>query len=98
MEIERGIFGVPIFRYIIEKLIYNDEYTNIDKNLDGSNMGARKNRNIRDNIFVLNSVIGPAGQQTYRAYVLNIPTATTTATTTTTTAIFPNLKTKIVIT
>ena len=41
-------------------------------------------------------VIGPAGQQTYRAYVLNIPTAATTATTTT--AIFPNLKTKIVIT
>ena len=45
--------------------------------------------------------IGPAGQQTYRAYVLNIPTATTTTATTattTTTAIFPNLKTKIVIT
>ena len=41
--------------------------------------------------------IGPAGQQTYRAYVLNIP-ATTATTTTTTTAIFPNLKTKIVIT
>ena len=39
---------------------------------------------------------GPAGQQTYRAYVLNIPTATTT--TATATAIFPNLKTKIVIT
>ena len=35
--------------------------------------------------------IGPAGQQTYRAYVLNIPATTTTA-------IFPNLKTKIVIT
>ena len=34
--------------------------------------------------------IGPAGQQTYRAYVLNIP-ATTTATATATTApILPN--------
>ena len=32
--------------------------------------------------------IGPAGQQTYRAYVLNIPTATAATTTTTTTAIF----------
>ena len=40
------------------------------------------------------SDIGPTGQQTYRAYVLNIPAATTA----TTTAIFPNLKTKIVIT
>ena len=41
-------------------------------------------------------LIGPAGQQTYWAYVLNIPATATTATTTT--AIFPNLKTKIVIT
>ena len=46
---------------------------------------------------VLYKSIGPAGQQTYRAYVLNIP-ATATTTTTATTAIFPNLKTKIVIT
>ena len=33
-------------------------------------------------------IIGPAGQQTYRAYVLNIPAITATATTATT-AIFP---------
>ena len=57
MENERGIFGVPIFRYLIEKLIYNDEYSKIDKNLDDSNVGARKDRNIRDNIFVLNSIL-----------------------------------------
>jgi hypothetical protein len=37
-------------------LIYNDEYTNIDSKLTDSNVGARKNRNIRDNIFVLNAV------------------------------------------
>ena len=57
MDNERGIFGVPIFRYILEKLIYNDEYENIDKNLNDSNVGARKNRNIRDNLFVLYSVM-----------------------------------------
>ena len=54
---DRGIFGVPIFRYILENLIYNDEYSNIDKHLNDSNVGARKERNIRDNLFVLYSII-----------------------------------------
>ena len=48
----RGIFRVTIFRSILDGLIYNDEYSNIDGNLTDSNVGARKNRNIRDNIFV----------------------------------------------
>ena len=53
----RGIFRVTIFRSILDRLIYNDEYTNIDSNLSDSNVGARKGRNIRDNIFVVNAVI-----------------------------------------
>ena len=52
----RGIFRVPIFRSILDRLIYNDEYEKIDANLSDSNVGARKNRNIRDNIFVLNAI------------------------------------------
>ena len=52
----RGIFRVPIFRTILDRLIYNDEYENIDDELTDSNVGARKNRNIRDNIFVLNAI------------------------------------------
>ena len=55
-ESYRGIFRVPIFRTILDRLIYNDEYENIDEELTDSNVGARKNRNIRDNIFVLNAV------------------------------------------
>jgi hypothetical protein len=47
---------VPIFRTILDRLIYNDEYSNIDENLSDSNVGARKNRNIRDNIFVVNAI------------------------------------------
>lgn len=35
----RGIFRVLVFRAILERLIYNDEYANIDEN---SNVGARK--------------------------------------------------------
>ena len=42
----RGIFRVSILRSILEKLIYNDEYQNIDINLSDSNVGARKGQNI----------------------------------------------------
>ena len=52
----RGIFRVVILRSIMDKLIYNDKYPIIDSNLTDSNVGARQNRNIRDNIFVVNAV------------------------------------------
>ena len=53
----RGVFRVTIFRSILDKLIYNDEYDKIDENLSDCNVGARKKRNIRDNIFVINAII-----------------------------------------
>ena len=49
----RGIFRVNVFRSILDKLIYIDEYETIDKNLTDSNVGGRRGRNIRDNIFVI---------------------------------------------
>ena len=52
----RGIFRLSIFRTVLDRLIYNDEYEGIDNNLTDSNVGARKSRNIRDNIFVLNAI------------------------------------------
>ena len=52
----RGIFRVPIFRTILDRLIYNDQYEIIDEALSDCNVGARKNRNVRDNIFVLNAI------------------------------------------
>ena len=52
----RGIFRVPILRTILDRLIYNDEYSNIDGELSDCNVGARKKRNIRDNIFVVNAI------------------------------------------
>ena len=53
----RGIFRVTILRSILDRLIYNDEYPNIDDNLTDSNVGGRRGRNIRDNIFVINAVL-----------------------------------------
>ena len=57
MDNQRGLFSMVSIRAIIDKLIYQDEYENIDKNLTDCNVGARKDRNIRDNLFVVNSVI-----------------------------------------
>ena len=53
----RGIFRVTILRSILDKPIYNDEYCIIDENLTDSNVGARKGRNIRDNIFVVSAIV-----------------------------------------
>ena len=56
----RGIFKVQVFRNILERLIYNDEYATIDANLTDCNVGARKKRNVRDNLFVLNAIMNDA--------------------------------------
>ena len=40
----------------MDRLIYNDEYPEIDDNLRDSNVGARKGQNIRENKFVLNAI------------------------------------------
>ena len=53
----RGVFRVLIFRAILERLIYNDEYYTIDDNLTDANVGGRKHRNIRDNLFVVNAIM-----------------------------------------
>ena len=42
---------------ILDKLIYNDIYDIVDSNLSDCNVGSRRKRNIRDNLFVLNAVI-----------------------------------------
>ena len=57
LESDRGIFLVSIFRTILMKMIYRRKYDVIDSNMSDSNIGARKRKNIRNHIFVVNSVI-----------------------------------------
>ena len=57
LESERGIFIVMILRTILMKMIYADKYGVIDKSMSDSNIGARKNKNIRNHIFVVNSIL-----------------------------------------
>ena len=59
----RGIFRVTIFRNILDRLIYNDEYAKIDEYLSDCNVGARKARNVRDNIFVVNAILNAQRKQ-----------------------------------
>ena len=56
-ESYRGIFRITVFRNILDRLIYNDEYPKIDSYLSDCNVGGRKGRNVRDNIFVLNAIM-----------------------------------------
>ena len=39
------------------KMIYRDKYDIIDKSMSDSNIGARKNKNIQNHIFIVNSII-----------------------------------------
>jgi hypothetical protein len=52
----RGIFRTTVLRSIMDKLLYNEEYEGIDSNLTDGNVGSRKRRNVRDNLFVINAI------------------------------------------
>ena len=54
---ERGIFRVDIIRFILMRLIYNEKYPDIDKNMSDSQMGGRKGKGCRNNIFIINGII-----------------------------------------
>ena len=49
-----------IFRSILMKMIYKDEYETIDNQMSDSNIGGRKGKNIRNHIFILNGIINEA--------------------------------------
>ena len=53
----RGVFRTTVLRNILDRLIYDEEYETIDMNLTDCNVGSRKKRNIRDNIFVMNAIM-----------------------------------------
>ena len=52
----RGVFRVAVLRSILDRMMYNTCYEVIDENLTDANVGARKDRSFRDNIFVLGAV------------------------------------------
>ena len=57
LDNDRGIFIVNLFRSIILKMVYHDKYETVDRNMSDSNVGARRKKNIRNHLFVLNGII-----------------------------------------
>ena len=54
---DRGIFVVSVLRMILDSLIYQEKYPLVDENMSDSNIGARKDKNIRNHLFIVYGVI-----------------------------------------
>ena len=54
---DRGIFLVTVFRSILMRLIYQDNYEILNRNISDSQVGGRKGKSVRNHIWVLNGVI-----------------------------------------
>ena len=57
MNNDRGIFLLTTLKKILDKLIYQDKFDNIDKNMSCSNIGSRKGRNVKDHLFIIYGII-----------------------------------------
>ena len=57
MDNDRGIFILTVLKKILDKLVYNDNYNDIDTNMSDSNIGARKDRNIKNHLFMIYGII-----------------------------------------
>ena len=61
LENDRGIFGLSVFKKILDKIIYKEKHPLLHQNMSNSNIGARRKRNINNHLFivyvVINSVI-----------------------------------------
>ena len=62
MANDRGIFVLTAVRKILDKLTYLDKYPDIEMSMSGSNIGARRNKNIRDHLFIIHGVINSVVQ------------------------------------
>ena len=47
LEMDRGIFILPVLKKVFDKLIYEEKYPFVDGNISDSNIGARRGKNIK---------------------------------------------------
>ena len=57
MNNDRGIFILNVTLKIFDKLVYNDKYPHIDEGMSDSNIGSRKDKNIKNHLFVVYGII-----------------------------------------
>ena len=54
---DRGIFVLSILRKILDKILYNHFYPNLDRAMSDSNIGARRKKNVRNHLFIVYGII-----------------------------------------
>ena len=54
---ERGIFRVPVIRSILMNLIYESKYPEIENKMSECQMGGRRRKGCKNNLFILNGII-----------------------------------------
>ena len=57
LQNDRGIFILPVVRKMLDKLLYQDKYSYIESAMSDSNIGARRNKNIKNHLFVVYGII-----------------------------------------
>ena len=57
LENDRGIFVLTVMRMIMDRLLYNDLYPEVEENMSNSNIGALRNKNVRDHLFIVHNII-----------------------------------------
>ena len=57
LQNDRGVFLVTVYRSLLMRLIYLDSYEELDFSMSDSQVGARKRKNVRNHIWVLNGII-----------------------------------------
>ena len=54
---QRGIFSLTIFEKILDNLLLNDFYEDVNIGMTSSKIGRRKKRHAKDHLFILYNVI-----------------------------------------
>ena len=79
-ENQRGIFRVSVIRSILMRLIYNTKYPTIDKNMSDCQMGGRKKKGCKSNIWIINGTSWgravPSSVSSFESFASNIYTLT----------------------
>ena len=57
LENDRGIFVINILKMIIDRMVYEDKYEEIDKGMSDYNIGGRRNQNIKNHLFIIYGII-----------------------------------------
>ena len=65
---DRGIFILTVMKKILDKLIYADNYGELDDKMTDCNIGARRKRNVKDHLLIIHGIIKLSGERGCRLH------------------------------